>query len=79
MINYTGYVGIQTPTSLPELVNGREYMTLSNEARNARGGVAIPYTDEAFMKYDSKTSRTIIQTLIGLMQFIKKTCNPTKS
>ncbi|WP_286847501.1 MULTISPECIES: SusC/RagA family TonB-linked outer membrane protein [unclassified Proteiniphilum] len=53
MINYTGYVGIQTPTSLPELVNGREYMTLSNEARNARG-VAIPYTDEAFMKYDSK-------------------------
>lgn len=53
IINYTGYVGIQTPTSLPELVNGREYMTLSNEARNARG-VAIPYTDEAFMKYDSK-------------------------
>ncbi len=52
-INYSGYIGIQTPTSLPELVNGREYMTLSNEARNARG-VAIPYTDEAFMKYDSK-------------------------
>ncbi|WP_298649128.1 TonB-dependent receptor [uncultured Proteiniphilum sp.] len=53
VINYSGYVGIQTPTSLPELVDGREYMTLSNEARSARG-VAIPYTEDAFMKYDSK-------------------------
>jgi TonB-linked SusC/RagA family outer membrane protein len=51
--SYSGYFGIQTPTSLPELVDGRQYMTLSNEARAARG-VAIPYTDEAFMKYDSK-------------------------
>jgi len=52
-INYSGYAAIQTPTSLPDLVDGREYMILSNEARNARG-VAIPYTDDAFMKYDSK-------------------------
>jgi len=51
--SYSGYYGIQTPVSLPELVNGREYMTLENEARSARG-VAIPYSDEAFMKYDSK-------------------------
>ena len=51
--SYSGYYGIQTPVSLPDLVNGREYMTLENEARSARG-VAIPYSDEAFMKYDSK-------------------------
>ena len=51
--SYSGYFGIQTPSSLPELVDGRQYMTLSNEARSARG-VAIPYADEAFMKYDSK-------------------------
>lgn len=51
--SYNGYYGVQTPISLPELVNGREYMTLENEARGARG-VAIPYSEEAFMKYDSK-------------------------
>lgn len=51
--NYSGYLGIQTPTSLPELVNGRQYMTLENEARAAYG-VAIPYSADAFMKYDSR-------------------------
>ncbi|MFA7140413.1 MAG: SusC/RagA family TonB-linked outer membrane protein, partial [Proteiniphilum sp.] len=51
--SYSGYFGIQRPVSLPELVNGRQFMTLENEARAARG-VAIPYSDEAFMKYDSK-------------------------
>lgn len=51
--SYSGYFGMQTPVSLPELVDGREYMTLENEARSARG-VAIPYSEEAFMKYDSK-------------------------
>lgn len=51
--SYTGYYGIQTPVSLPELVDGRDYMMLENEARSARG-VAIPYSEEAFMKYDSK-------------------------
>ncbi len=52
-ISYSGNFGIQKPTALPELVNGREYMTLSNEARAARG-IAIPYTDEAFENYDSQ-------------------------
>jgi TonB-linked SusC/RagA family outer membrane protein len=51
--SYSGYYGIQKPVSLPELVNGRQFMTLENEARAARG-VAVPYSDEAFMKYDSK-------------------------
>lgn len=52
-LSYSGYFGLQTPVSLPELVDGRQYMTLENEARSARG-VAIPYFEEAFMKYDSK-------------------------
>ncbi|WP_257957426.1 TonB-dependent receptor [Parapedobacter tibetensis] len=51
-LNYSGYFGVQTPISMPELVNGREYMMLENEARSARG-VAIPYSDEAFARYDS--------------------------
>ncbi|RAV28472.1 TonB-dependent receptor [Sinomicrobium soli] len=50
--SYSSNFGIQKPTSLPELVNGREYMTLSNEARRARG-IAIPYSEEAFANYDS--------------------------
>lgn len=49
---YTGYAGWQTPTALPKLVNGREYMELSNEAM-AAAGFARPYTPEAFAKYDS--------------------------
>jgi len=53
VFNYSGYYGIQKPVSLPELVDGRQFMTLENEARAARG-VAIPYSDEAFMKYDSR-------------------------
>ena len=49
---YNGYAGFQTPTALPELVNGREYMELSNEAMSA-AGFSKPYTQEAFDKYDS--------------------------
>lgn len=51
-VSYQGYVGFQTPTALPELVNGRQYMELSNEAM-AAAGFSKPYDDEAFAKYDS--------------------------
>lgn len=51
-ITYNGYVGMQTPTALPELVNGRQYMELYNESMSA-AGFAKPYDDEAFQKYDS--------------------------
>lgn len=51
-VSYSGYVGMQTPTSLPELVNGRQYMTLQNEAYSA-AGFPKPFSSEAFMKYDS--------------------------
>lgn len=36
-LTYSGYVGMQTPTALPELVTGRQYMELSNEAMSAAG------------------------------------------
>jgi hypothetical protein len=46
VFQYNGYAGFQTPTALPELVNGREYMELSNEAMSA-AGFSKPYTQEA--------------------------------
>ncbi len=51
-LTYSGYVGWQTPTRLPKLVNGREYMELSNEAMSA-AGFSKPYDQTAFDKYDS--------------------------
>ncbi len=51
-VSYSGYVGMQVPTALPELVNGRQYMELYNEAM-AAAGFSKPYSEEAFEKYDS--------------------------
>jgi TonB-linked SusC/RagA family outer membrane protein len=52
-LGYNGYFGVQTPVDLPELVNGRRYMTLANEAYYA-AGIAQPFQEDAFMRYDSK-------------------------
>lgn len=49
-ISYKGYVGFQTPTALPELVNAEEYMTLSREATENDGGISN-YTDEYIAHY----------------------------
>lgn len=51
-LTYSGYFGMQSPTRLPELVNGRQYMELSNEAM-AAAGFSKPYDTTAFEKYDS--------------------------
>ena len=51
-LTYSGYAGWQSPTRLPKLVNGRDYMTLSNEAMVA-AGFSAPYDQSAFEKYDS--------------------------
>ena len=51
-LTYSGYIGWQTPTRLPELVNGRQFMELSNEAMQA-AGYSAPYDALAFQKYDS--------------------------
>lgn len=52
-INYSGYAGFQTPTALPELVDGRQYMELYNEALS-NAGLAKLFLDSAFIKYDQK-------------------------
>ena len=49
-ISYKGYVGFQTPTALPALVNAEEYMTLSREATENDGGISI-YTDDYIAHY----------------------------
>ena len=51
-LTYSGYFGMQSPTRLPKLVNGRQYMELSNEAM-AAAGFSKPYDTAAFEKYDS--------------------------
>ena len=51
VINYNGYYGFQSPTALPDLVNGREYMELANEAYIAAGFGKL-YQDDAFISYD---------------------------
>ena len=49
-VSYRGYVGWQTPTDLPALVNAREYMILSREASENDGATSI-YTDEYIENY----------------------------
>lgn len=45
VLNYNGYMGVQNPTILPDLVNGYEYAVLRNFAADNEE-VARPYTDE---------------------------------
>lgn len=54
-ITYHGYLGVQTPDRLPKLVNGREFMELSNEAQ-VNAGYSPLYTKKAFEMYDKGTS-----------------------
>ncbi len=46
---FNSYVGVQTPTRLPEMANAIEFMTLDNEAR-ANVGTSIAWLDDAFEK-----------------------------
>lgn len=70
-VNYSGYVGIQTATTLPEMVNGREYMTLLNEAMQ-NAGLSKVYSDDAFSKYDSKNYPNDYSNTNWLNQIYKK-------
>ena len=54
-ITYSGYVGWQTPTRLPELVSGYDYMVLQNEAM-AAAGFSKPYDEAAFKAYKEGTN-----------------------
>lgn len=40
-IRYSGYYGLQTPSRLPEMVNGYEYMMLHNEAKRNKGDAEL--------------------------------------
>jgi TonB-linked SusC/RagA family outer membrane protein len=48
-LRYSGYVGFQNPTVLPEFVNGFQYATLKNVAA-VNEGLPLPYSDYALQK-----------------------------
>ncbi|HEX6431832.1 MAG TPA: SusC/RagA family TonB-linked outer membrane protein, partial [Niastella sp.] len=48
-VTYDGYVGIQTPSSLPEVVNAPEYMRMYNEAQ-VNAGKQPSYSDSDIVK-----------------------------
>ena len=48
-VTFNSYVGVQTPTRLPEMANAIEFMTLDNEART-NVGTAIAWLSDAFDK-----------------------------
>lgn len=48
-VTFNSYVGVQTPTRLPEMCDAIEFMTLDNEARSNIGN-AIAWLDDAFDK-----------------------------
>ena len=75
-LTYSGYVGWQTPTRLPKLVNGRQFMELSNEAMQA-AGYSAPYNASAFQKYDSGNYPNDYSNTDWIDQIYKKTALQT--
>lgn len=75
-VSYSGYVGFQTPTALPDLVNGREYMELANEAYIAAGFGKL-YQDEAFAAYDSGDSPNDYSNTDWVKEVYKKSAMQT--
>lgn len=53
-VNYTGYMGFQNPTVLPDLVDGYEYAVLRNLAADNEG-VPRPYTDAELQIFKDKS------------------------
>ena len=74
--SYSGYVGWQTPTRLPKLVNGRQYMEMSNEAMTA-AGYAKPYLQEAFDAYDAGTDPNNYSNTDWINEIYKKSALQT--
>ena len=75
-VSYSGYVGFQTPTALPDLVNGREYMELANEAYIAAGFGKL-YQDEAFEAYDRGDSPNDYSNTDWVKEVYKKSAMQT--
>lgn len=49
-VSYSGYVGFQTPTALPKMVDGLDHITLLNEAYTNAGSSPL-YTDDYIAQY----------------------------
>jgi TonB-linked SusC/RagA family outer membrane protein len=54
-VNYNTYVGWQSPTDMPKIVNGLDHMKLINEAYTNTGRSAL-YTDQQIQDYTTKGS-----------------------
>lgn len=54
VVSFGSYVGLQTPTRLPEMCNAAEFMTLDNESR-VNVGTPIAWMDEHFEKVANNT------------------------
>lgn len=75
-VSYSGYVGFQSPTALPDLVNGREYMELANEAYIAAGFGKL-YQQDAFDSYDRGDSPNEYSNTDWVKEVYKKTAMQT--
>ena len=75
-VSYSGYVGFQTPTALPDLVDGREYMELANEAYVAAGFGKL-YQQEAFDAYDRGDSPNDYSNTDWVKEVYKKSAMQT--
>ena len=75
-VSYSGYIGFQTPTALPDLVDGREYMELANEAYVAAGFGKL-YQQEAFDAYDRGDSPNDYSNTDWVKEVYKKSAMQT--
>jgi len=75
-VSYTGYVGFQSPTTVPELVSGRDFMTLSNEARQ-NAGLAPLFLDAAFAAYDAGSDPNNYSNTDWISEVYKKSAAQT--
>ena len=56
-VSYDGYVGIQTQTYIPKVLNSAWYARLSNEAAlNDNPNAELPYTDEQIAMFENGTN-----------------------
>jgi TonB-linked SusC/RagA family outer membrane protein len=53
-VSYSGYVGFQTPTNLPKMVNGLDHITMLNEAYTNAGSSPL-YSDDYIQQYKAHT------------------------
>ena len=57
-LSYNGYVGIQNPTRMPEMVNSYEYALLQNEGAMNSGLLNLPFNDMQIEQYRKTVTGT---------------------